>query len=125
LLLTSQYRHPIKKKIWQFPGGSIEPHHSARLTAARELREETGFLATNLISLGPISPDPGIMSNTGFVFLAQNPIKGVKPPTTDSFENITAKIFPRQRFKNMIQQGKVRDGWTLSAFLLLQLRLNG
>ncbi len=47
LLLFNRYR-----KRWELPGGIIEPGETPRACAARELAEETGQLATELVYRG-------------------------------------------------------------------------
>lgn len=40
--------HNRRKKVWELPGGLIDPGESPERCAARELLEETGQAATNL-----------------------------------------------------------------------------
>jgi 8-oxo-dGTP pyrophosphatase MutT (NUDIX family) len=124
LLLVSQYRHPIQKKIWQLPGGGQEPGLSPAAAVKLELLEETGYRVDSLISLGRLYPDAGIIGNRGYVYLAANPLKEKSPGSPDRFEHIKAKIFTRDQVENMIQTSQIRDGWTLSAYLLLILYLH-
>lgn len=48
LLLIQQYRPPVGKTTIEFPAGLIDPGESPEVAAARELREETGYVAEDL-----------------------------------------------------------------------------
>ncbi len=119
-LLVRQYRHPIGKKVWQFPGGTGKNNFSAKKTAMRELFEETGHTCDKLISLGFIYPDTAILSDKGRVFLAINPIpKGSIQSTPE--EKLTKKMFTISQLEELIFDGTIRDGWTLGAYSLFKL----
>lgn len=128
VLLVSQYRHPLQLVIWGFPGGGIEKGQNAEQTAQKELLEETGYQAKQLIDLGPYYPDAGIIGNTGGrVFLALNPVK-VGPPSQHTAQETTKpKMFKLSEVKKMISQGEIRDGWSLGpwSIFLLWLAENG
>ena len=51
-LLVRQYRHPTGKALLEIPAGTREPNERPESTAARELREETGYAAASIIHLG-------------------------------------------------------------------------
>ena len=46
LLLQKQFRPPINKVTIEVPSGLIDPNESAQTCAIRELKEETGYIAT-------------------------------------------------------------------------------
>ncbi|MBP9758301.1 NUDIX hydrolase [Candidatus Dojkabacteria bacterium] len=58
LILTKQYRYPIRSEIVQSCGGLIENEESATEAALREFREETGYEGSEIISLGTSYIDP-------------------------------------------------------------------
>lgn len=70
-LVVDQWRHGTRKMSREFPGGIIEKDETPAEGAARELREETGCTADELIHLGSISPNPAIQSNLVHFFLAR------------------------------------------------------
>src|SRR5512138_1734078 len=52
VVLVKQYRHGICEVLLEFPGGVIEDGEDPMAGAKRELLEETGYRATDLIPLG-------------------------------------------------------------------------
>jgi len=122
-ILVKQYRHPIKKSIWQFPGGGKSKNQTFYQTAKTELLEETGYSCKKLISLGKVYPNTGIISNSGYIYIAINPVFQQKPQK-NSIEIIASKKFTHQQFLSLIKKGYIRDNWSLSAYLLFLLKLN-
>lgn len=70
LLLVEQLRYPLGRRILELPAGKLGPGEDPRLAAARELEEETGYLAGQIISLGAIYTTPGFCDEELFLFLA-------------------------------------------------------
>ena len=61
-----------ERETYEVPGGHREPGESILETAKRELQEETGYIAGNLIKLGTVNPNPALFSNHVHIFLAEN-----------------------------------------------------
>ena len=70
--LMKGWRHHCESFIWQAPAGFVEHGEIPEESAARELYEETGFLATpsSLTSLGSILPDAGLIDGRVALFLS-------------------------------------------------------
>jgi len=71
-ILVKQWRHGEQSLSLEFPGGVLEEGESPEDGARRELLEETGFYAGTLQYLGSFNPNPAIMSNHVFFYLAEN-----------------------------------------------------
>jgi 8-oxo-dGTP pyrophosphatase MutT (NUDIX family) len=71
-VMVRQWRHGALELSLEFPGGVIEEGESPGAAAERELLEETGYRAGRLVKLGEFSPNPAIMSNRVFFFIAED-----------------------------------------------------
>src|SRR3954454_11309504 len=52
ILLVKQYRHPAGEALLETPAGSVDPGETAEQAVNRELAEETGFSAREVLPLG-------------------------------------------------------------------------
>jgi 8-oxo-dGTP pyrophosphatase MutT (NUDIX family) len=72
LILVEQYRHGLGKASLELPAGAIDPTDSGPLeAAARELKEETGYVAQLLSETLVMSPNPATHNNRFHVVLAR------------------------------------------------------
>jgi len=69
-VLVRQYRPVIERWTLEFPGGLRDPGESPQTTAARELREEAGLAAAEMIPLIECDADVGRLCNKFFGFFA-------------------------------------------------------
>jgi ADP-ribose pyrophosphatase len=81
LLLVRQYRPAVERVTTELPSGHVEAGETPAEAAARELLEETGHEAAELIALGELLPDVGRLENKlwGYFARAVPPPGGVRP----------------------------------------------
>jgi ADP-ribose pyrophosphatase len=73
VLLICQYRHPVRKRLWELPAGLRDVDgESAPETAARELAEEVGIAADTWHTLVDTHPSPGMSTEAARVYLARD-----------------------------------------------------
>ena len=71
IVLIREYRHAGQVVLLGVPGGVLDPGETDPETAARrELREETGYTAREMIPVGSCFPNPAIQNNHLHYFLA-------------------------------------------------------
>jgi len=65
VILVEQYRVPLGRRCLELPAGLVgdeEAGESAEASAVRELKEETGYRADRVTSLGAFYASPGMVS---------------------------------------------------------------
>ena len=122
LHLVEQFRYPLGRRRWEFPQGTAPNRAEAdvRDLAARELREETGLRAAQMVKLGELDVAPGMSSQRGSVFLATALTEGVAEREHEEQDMRTA-WFTRAELEAMIVAGEVSDAQSLAAYTLLLL----
>lgn len=71
IVLVRQYRHGYGGLSLELPGGMMDPGDAdAAAAAARELEEETGYLAPSILHVAALSPNPATHANRLHVSLA-------------------------------------------------------
>src|SRR4051812_5610502 len=70
LVLIRQYRFGVGASTLEIPGGLVERGEDPAAAAARELEEETGYVAGRVVPLGAVHPNPALQGNRCHSFLA-------------------------------------------------------
>lgn len=121
-LLVRQYRVPTGREMLEIPAGTREPGEAPEVTAARELREETGFAAGELERIGGTWMAPGFVTEYIHYYLATSlrhaPLDGdddefLSQPVAMSFEDVLRAI----------DSGAIEDAKTVVATALYQRRM--
>ena len=122
VVLIKQYRHAIRKFIWEIPAGTLDPNESPINCARRELIEEIGYSATDWHQLGTITPLPGCSDERIHIFLALD----LKPAQQelDDDEMINVHKMNLSEAMQMILAGEISDGKTISGLFLASDWLN-
>ena len=116
IILLNQYRHALRKYIWEIPAGTLDPQESVISCAKRELIEETGFSAAEWHKLGEITPVPGYSDERIHIFLARD----LQPAEQqlDKDELIKVTKVKLQDALDMIARGEIQDSKTISGLYL-------
>ena len=87
LVLIEQYRHPLRRRLWELPAGLMDLDTESPLVAVqRELAEETGLAALDWSVLVDIAPSPGFCEETIRIFLARGITEIDRPHGADDEE---------------------------------------
>jgi ADP-ribose pyrophosphatase len=122
VVMVRQYRHGCGQVLLELPGGLIDkddgnPEESAR----RELLEETGYGAEELVLVTKTYPQPAVLSNTGLTYLARN-AKKIAEPQPDAAEDIEICLVNLEEIPEMIRKGEIKHSQSimgLSLYFLL------
>jgi ADP-ribose pyrophosphatase len=121
--LIHQYRHAGGGYLWELPAGVLdEPGEPPEQCAARELKEETGFTATELTRLGSVLVSPGYTDERIHLFLARGLTAGSTERGHD--EDIAEmRRVPMREALDMIRRGDILDGKTIAGLHLAAVAL--
>ena len=112
VVLIRQYRAAIGEWILEAPAGTLEAGEAPEVCAGRELIEETGLSAAELVPLGAIFTTPGFSDEVIHLYLG----RGLAPCTDfdkDEDEQIEVARFPADEVRDMALDGRIRDAKTL------------
>lgn len=123
VLMEYQYRYPLDRVVYEIPAGKLDtPDEDHREAAARELREETGYTAATLTSLGIYVPSPAVLTERIEIFLAEGLTPGEIDLDDDEF--LMTERRPLTELCDMVLRGEIEDGKTQVA-LMKTLLLKG
>jgi ADP-ribose pyrophosphatase len=108
VVLTRQYRHPVRQVIYDLPAGRLGPGEDPEAGARRELEEETGDRAGRVERLGSFNPFPGSLKVTGHLFFAAGLSPG--PQRLDEGEELQVRLLPFAEALSMVLRGECLDG---------------
>lgn len=113
--LVRQYRYPIGKMMLEAPAGKLEYGEDPLECALRELKEETGFTADNIVYFGKCCTSPGISTEVLHIYLATGLHSGESHPDDNEFLNV--EKYSLDELDDMICNNEIEDAKTQVAIL--------
>ena len=115
ILMVKQFRYPYQEEIWEIPAGKLNEGESPELTAIRELEEEGGVRAKRVEKLFEIYPTPAYNDEIIRIYQAFDLEKTQKHLDEDEF--LTSEWVEKEKLKEMIKNGEIKDAKTVIALL--------
>lgn len=118
--LVRQQRPAIGKDTWEIPAGLVndDERDDAQRTAARELREETGYDGSTFVFLNRHYASPGFMNEAISIYLATDLRQASGRPAPDPHEIDQIEWKPLGEAISMCRNGEIEDGKTVIGLLL-------
>lgn len=120
VVLIRQWRQGSGAPSLEIPGGIVDPGESPAQAGARELLEETGYVAAELVPLGQVNPNPALFDNTCHTFLARDAVPQ-SPQRLDDGERIEVLARPVADLPGLVADGSINHSLVLSALCFFWL----
>jgi ADP-ribose pyrophosphatase len=115
IVMIRQYRHAARRYLWELVAGRIDEGETVKEAAARELKEETGYVAKRYFEFLDFFPTPGFLEERMHILLAEGLKAGKAEPEED--EKIISHAYRVEELKQMIKAAKLRDGKSIAGIL--------
>lgn len=116
VVLIHQFRHGTGKVTLEIPGGMVDDEDGDPAVAARrELLEETGYAAGEVIHIGSVAPNPAFLNNQCHTYLALG-AHWVQTPQFDGAEDIAVEEFDLAEVPDLIRNGRITHALVIAAF---------
>lgn len=115
-VMVDVYRHPLKKTSFECPAGGLDGN-TPEATAIKELEEETGYIARELVPLGNFDGGPGSSNENFSLFLALDVVPGGRI-AHENTEQIEIRLIPIADLYAAALNGSLDGGPTTLCVLL-------
>lgn len=120
--LVGQWRYPIEEYSWEIPEGggplNIDPLESAK----RELKEETGIVASDFKEIMRLHLSNSATNELAIVYLAKNLVFNEAEPEESEVLQVK-KIHISEAFE-WVMQGKITDAISVAAILKVKVLMD-
>lgn len=118
VVFVRQYRHAVQEILLELPGGSFKPELEDSLkAAARELKEETGYVAKCMTQIATLYDNPVKDTNKIHLVLAEDVLLA-GPQQLDPTEDINIILIPLEEIPEKISKGEIVVSGTIAALFL-------
>lgn len=123
LIFVRQFRYAVNKELLELPAGKLDTFdEDPYLCAVRELREETGFTADEIVFMGEFISSAGFCDENIRLYMAKGLHAG--EAKLDEGEFLDVERIPLAKAKEMVLSGEIIDGKTQALVLKVCAEMN-
>ena len=115
VITVRQFRYPFYRVVEELPAGKLDPGEDPLDAARRELSEEVGVTAGQMIPLGSVYASPGFCDEELHLFLGLDLTEGACHPDPDEF--LERQRVPFDTMVERIMSGEIQDAKTVCGIL--------
>ncbi len=116
--LVGQWRYPLNTYSWEIPEGGCPIGETPIITAARELKEETGIVAKKFEEIMQLDCSNSATDEHAYVFLATElSFEEAEPEET---EDLAVKKIHINDVFNMVLNGEITDAISVAAIFKIK-----
>ncbi len=115
--IVGQYRFPLDIYSWEIPEGGAPSGEDALTCAQRELKEETGLVASVWKELITLHTSNSVSDEKAVIYVARKLSMGVSEP--EDTEDLQVRKLPFEELFQMTLRGEITDAMSVAAILKL------
>ncbi|MFZ2445003.1 MAG: NUDIX hydrolase [Syntrophobacteraceae bacterium] len=121
ILMVRQWRYALGADTLEIPAGKVDPGEETGTCAGRELFEETGYKARNLVEIFNYYPAIGYSDEVIRIYAASGLEEVSEREDKDEISRVEVVKF--DEVHDMIMRGAIRDGKTVIGVSLFRAKL--
>ncbi len=120
--IVGQYRYTLEEYSWEIPEGGGIIGTAPLLAAQRELKEETGIIASKWTQILELNTSNSVTDEYGVAYVAQGLTFGESEP--EDTEELIVKKIPFAELYQMAMEGKVKDALSMVTIFKAKLLMD-
>ena len=120
--LVGQYRFPLEAYSWEIPEGGGDPALPPIESARRELKEETGLVASEWSLIQEMHLSNSVSDERAFIFMARGLRQEEAMP--EETEQLVVRRVSFDEVFEMVERGEITDSMSVAGILKVKLLLS-